>query len=314
MQLLARSILLVLGVALLFYGYWSVWKIHNTDRIKSYLGDQGFEDDVIKQQRILSEIRKLELDGTFINRTFGRLSETIFNYIRKITPAGIINNISHNLELAGNPGGVKASGFIGSIIIILVISFIGSFFLWGSNYFYNVIITLLALTLSFLLPFGWLQNRIRNRQYQINKDFPDAVEILSICTNAGLSFNQSMMRYSELSRSMMGREFNKVVNEIEMGLTKKEALRNMASRVDVDEVSSFVSIIIQSEELGMSISKTLSSLADQMRTERYFRVKEEVQKIPIKMMFPLAFLIFPALIAVILGPSLPPLLELLNIM
>jgi tight adherence protein C len=95
-----------------------------------------------------------------------------------------------------------------------------------------------------------------------------------------------------------------------MGLARREALRNLADRLNVSEISSFVSVILQSEQLGMSISDTLHAQAEQMRIERRFRAQEQARTIPIKMLVPLAFLILPAIMAVILGPAIPQILDL----
>jgi tight adherence protein C len=99
---------------------------------------------------------------------------------------------------------------------------------------------------------------------------------------------------------------------MDLGITRKEALRNMQSRVEIPQLSSFIAVIIQSESIGMSISDVLQSQADQMRIHRQYKAKEIIQRLPAKMMIPLALLIFPALLAVILGPMLPYLQELLG--
>ena len=95
-----------------------------------------------------------------------------------------------------------------------------------------------------------------------------------------------------------------------MGLSRKDALRNLAERIDLTELSSFVSLIIQSDQLGMSISDALHAMAEQMRVERRYRAQEKARKLPNKILFPVAFLIFPAMFVVLLGPSLPSLLDL----
>jgi tight adherence protein C len=96
---------------------------------------------------------------------------------------------------------------------------------------------------------------------------------------------------------------------MEMGLSRREALRNLSDRVDIREIASFVALILQTEQLGMSISDTLHAQAEQMRIERRHRAQEQAQKAPIKMLIPMAMLIFPALLAVILGPAIPTILE-----
>ena len=99
---------------------------------------------------------------------------------------------------------------------------------------------------------------------------------------------------------------------MDLGITRREALRNMQSRVEIPQLSSFIAVILQSESIGMSIADVLQAQADQMRIYRQFRAKEIIQRLPAKMMIPLALLIFPALIAVILGPMLPYIQELLG--
>jgi tight adherence protein C len=134
--------------------------------------------------------------------------------------------------------------------------------------------------------------------------------MLSVCATAGLGFDQSMQRVSEYWDTPIAIELGRVVTEMEMGISRQEALRGLANRLDVGELTTFVSLVLQSDQLGMSISDTLQAQAEQMRIERRFRAQEQAQKIPIKMLFPLAFLIFPALIAVVLGPALPPIIDL----
>jgi tight adherence protein C len=144
----------------------------------------------------------------------------------------------------------------------------------------------------------------------IRRGLPDALDMLSVCAIAGLGFDQSMRRVSEHWDTPISNEFGRVVAEMEMGVSRREALRSMAERLNVSELSSFVSVIIQSEQLGMSIADTLHAQAEQMRIERRFRAQEIARTIPIKMLIPLAFLIFPALMAIIIGPAVPALIEL----
>ena len=193
-----------------------------------------------------------------------------------------------------------AFGIIGGIISILV-------YIQGFQYVY--MFGFIIFIISFLFPVVWLNRRVRARQNHIRRELPDIIDMLSVCTSAGLSFDQSLQRVSEEWRTQMSWELGRVVSEMEMGLTRRDALRNLSDRVDISELSSFVSIIIQSDQLGMSISDTLHALAGQMRIEWRFRAQEEARKIPVKILLPLVFLIFPAMLAVILGPSVPALLD-----
>ncbi|GAH40083.1 unnamed protein product, partial [marine sediment metagenome] len=159
--------------------------------------------------------------------------------------------------------------------------------------------------LIFYMPKLWLRSVVRRKQENIRRHLPDALDMLSVCADAGLGFDQSLQRVSESWEGPLAIEFARVVNEMSMGETRASAMRSMAERLDVQEVSSFVAVILQSYELGMGIADTLHAQADQMRIERRYWAQEQARKIPTKMLFPLMFLILPAMFAVILGPIVP---------
>jgi tight adherence protein C len=169
----------------------------------------------------------------------------------------------------------------------------------------NLIGAAIIIYVGFFGPTVWLKRRVRKRQDQIRKGLPDALDMLSVTAEAGLGFDQSLQRVSEYWKTPVGIEFGRVVSEMEMGVSRRTALRNMADRLDVTELSSFVAVIIQSDQLGMSIADALHAQAKQMRIERRFRAQEAARKVPLKMLFPMLLLIFPAMLAVVCGPSIP---------
>jgi len=171
------------------------------------------------------------------------------------------------------------------------------------------LLCILVLILFYAGPKVWLHYLVTNRQKKVLRGLPDALDMLSVCATAGLGFDQSLQRVSEYWDTPIGHEFGRVINEMEMGVTRRDALRNLADRVDIREITSFVALIVQTEQLGMSISDTLHAQAEQMRIERRHRAQEQAQKAPIKMLIPMAALIFPALLAVILGPAVPSLID-----
>ena len=157
-----------------------------------------------------------------------------------------------------------------------------------------------------------LRTVVRGKQEKIRRHLPDAMDMLSVCADAGLGFDQSLQRVSESWEGPIAIEFVRVVNEMSMGETRASAMRSMAERLDVPEVSSFVAVILQSYELGMGIADTLHAQADQMRTERRYWAQEQARKMPTKMLFPLMLLILPAMFAVIMGPTIPALREIFS--
>jgi tight adherence protein C len=132
---------------------------------------------------------------------------------------------------------------------------------------------------------------------------PDALDLLTICVEAGLGFDAAMSKVYEKWDNELGRAFGRVIREIQLGKLRREALRDMADRLGVSEMSSFIAAVIQSEQLGVSMAKVLRIQADQMRVKRRQLAEVEAHKAPLKMLFPMAFLIFPSICIVLLAPA-----------
>jgi tight adherence protein C len=135
------------------------------------------------------------------------------------------------------------------------------------------------------------------------RSLPDALDLLTICVEAGLGFDAALARVADKWNNELSREFARALQEIQLGKLRREALRSMADRIDVPEVSTFVAAIVQAEELGVSIAKVLRIQAEEMRRRRRQRAEELARQAPIKMLPAIAFLIFPAIFVVLLGPA-----------
>ena len=173
----------------------------------------------------------------------------------------------------------------------------------------GLIFGLPAAVVGFYLPDILLQSKIDRRQKEIRKAMPDGLDLLTICVEAGLQFDAAMSKLYEKWDNEMGRAFGRVVREIQLGKLRREALRDMADRLGVNEMSSFVAAVIQSEQLGVSMAHVLRIQADQMRIRRRQIAEEEAHKAPIKMLLPMALFIFPALCIVLMAPAFLILLE-----
>ena len=169
---------------------------------------------------------------------------------------------------------------------------------------------ILVILIFFFLPIFWLNGRVQSKQFEIRRELPNALDMLSVCADAGLGFDQSLQKISNYWDTELGHELKRVTQEMEMGVSRGEALKNMSNRLDVDDLSRFISIIIQAEMIGMSYADVLHSQALQMRVLRQYWAREIANKLPAKMILPLALFIFPALIAVILGPTIPTIMNL----
>ena len=156
---------------------------------------------------------------------------------------------------------------------------------------------------GFYLPEMMITSRINRRQKEIVKAMPDALDLLTICVEAGLGFDGAMAKVYEKWDNELSLAFGRVIREISLGKLRREALRDMADRIGVAEMTSFVAAVIQSEQLGVSMAKVLRIQADQMRIRRRQRAEEEAHKAPIKMLIPMALLIFPSICIVLMTPA-----------
>jgi len=281
--------------------------------------------------------RRVELQGSFGQRTLLPWFRRLGGLLGAFTPARSMDNLRRQLTIAGNPLGLGAREFYGLQLIFIVLGFWLAYSLLapvlthpsavplaGSGLtstqpvvgpagiqiiLYRFCGAILAIIVGSQLPKTWLRGRVRVRQQRIRRNLPDALDMLSVCADAGLGFDQALQRVSERWNTPLGREFARVVEEMGMGLSRSEALRSLSDRMGVDELSSFVAVIVQSDKMGVSITATLRSQAEQMRVERRHRAQEEARKAPLKMLLPMIGLILPAMGVVVVGPVIPSIMD-----
>jgi tight adherence protein C len=238
-----------------------------------------------------------------VGQIFSPLVNAMGGLVERVAPSNYLEKTADNLVKAGSPAGWGVRQFLafrlGSSLVLG-----GGFWLLAGR---NVLYGLLALVLGFLLPGIWLGLKISSRRNQILRSLPDALDLLTISVEAGLSFSGAMLEVCNRWNSPLTREFAIALSEMKMGKSRRESLEAMAKRVDIQEMGIFVGSLVQADQVGMSIAATLAVQADQMRLRRRQRAEEAAHKAAIKMLFPLVFLIFPALFVVILGPAIPQL-------
>ncbi|NJD60429.1 MAG: hypothetical protein C3F13_04485 [Anaerolineales bacterium] len=310
MQITLSLVLGIAGLTIIFLGVRWLTTSNVNKRLVQYVETPL---QVLEGKKNIPRMQSRNITGSFFGRIVTPAIKAIGRFFGRITPAGAIENISKKLMIAGNPMGLGAREYYGmSLASALLGVYLAFLFYRRGTTTLNVLVSILIIIFFYYAPKAWLQSRVANRQNKVRKGLPDALDMLSVCATAGLGFDQSLQRVSEYWDTPIGREFGRVISEMEMGLTRRDALRNLSDRLEIREIASFVALILQTEQLGMSISDTLHAQAEQMRIERRYRAQEQAQKAPIKMLIPMALLIFPALIAVILGPAIPTLMEVFN--
>ena len=165
---------------------------------------------------------------------------------------------------------------------------------------------IIAGAIGYYLPNGILAHMIERRQRTILESFPDALDLLTVCVEAGLGLDAALLRVAtemEHTSPVLSEELHLVNLELRAGSSKEKALRNLALRTGVEDVDTLVAMLIQAERFGTSIADSLRVQSDSLRTKRRLRAEEAAAKIPIKLLFPLVFCIFPSMMLVLLGPS-----------
>jgi tight adherence protein C len=251
-------------------------------------------------------LEEIELAEPFTDRVVSPLIRGMARFITRFTPKQNTEAARHKLELAGNPNDWNVADFLGvrGLSGILVAAF-GALLAFAMRASPGLILLFIGVggMLGFYLPVLWLGMKIRSRQHQVLKALPDALDLLTISVEAGLAFDSAMAKVAEKWDNELSRAFGRVIAEVRVGKLRREALRDMADRIEVPDVKNFIAAVIQADQLGVSIAKVLRIQSEQMRVRRRQRAEEQANQAPVKMLIPLAFLIFPSIFIVILGPT-----------
>lgn len=258
-------------------------------------------------------LEDLELQASFHERVFWPVIRACSRLVLRYTPGSTLDGLRRKLVLAGNPGGLEVRDLLG-IQGLLLLGLPGVYVLLAGLFRAapSPIVALALGGVGFRLPLFYLGRRIGQRQNAIQRALPDTLDLLTICVEAGLGFDAAIGRVVEKHDDELSGEFGRVLTEMRMGRSRRDALRAIVERTDVGDLNTFVSAIVQSEQLGVPISKVLLTQSAQMRVRRRQRAEELAHKAPIKMLFPMVFLIFPAIFVVILGPAIPEIIRTLN--
>jgi len=294
--LLLIGLVLILGVGVILVGMRAP---RQEDALEARLAELG----AMGRTATLEEI---ELSLPFSERVIRPILQKVAALIGRMTPSQTLSRTRRYLELAGlsqkiGPAEFVAARYILSLVLGgVVILLMGRMAIPMSR---KLLLIVVSFALGYYMPGSWLGSKIRQRQKEILKSLPDALDLLTICVEAGLSFDAAMAKVVEKWDNELSRAFARVLQEIQLGKLRREALRDMADTMDIRDVSNFVAALIQADQLGVSIAKVLRIQSDQMRVRRRQRAEELARQAPIKMIIPIVFLIFPALFIILLGPG-----------
>jgi len=234
---------------------------------------------------------------------FAAMPGWLRGFALRLSPAGIGTTLQRRLDLAGNPSTWTPDR-------ILAVKGLGLFVLGGLGALYGVraiglliVGTGVGAAAGFFLPDILLYNAGIKRQQKIQQALPDALDMLTVCVEAGLGFDAALAQVARNTKGPLAAEFSRVLQEMQIGKSRSQALRASTERTTVPELRAFVSALIQAGELGITIADVLREQAKEMRLRRRQRAEERAQKVPVKILFPLVFCLFPSMFVVIIGPG-----------
>ena len=251
-------------------------------------------------------LEELELQQPFVERTLRPLVARLSRMGSRLGGASSTDQAEKRLAMAGNPGDLRVADWMGVKLLVGIAVGAIMFLVFGLvalGIVSGIVFGVVGVGIGYLLPEFWLGGRIKSRQKIILKMIPDTLDLLTISVRAGLGFDAALAKVVEKLPGPLTDEFRRALAEVRVGKARRDALRDMVPRTNVQPLSNFIGAIIQAEQLGVSISKVLQIQSEQLRIERRQRAEEMAAKAPIKMLFPLVGCIFPSLFIVILGPA-----------
>jgi tight adherence protein C len=246
------------------------------------------------------------LKQPFVSRVVSPLATSALRLTRRFTPQHRVEAVHQRLLVAGLAGSIRAEEFVtlqaalagGSVLLSIV-----AVALLHPGTAMGTMLVVLLVGAGALGPFAWLRRKADERQKGILQDLPDVLDLLAISVEAGVGFEGALDVVCSHFASPLAAEFALTLKEMELGLSRTDALRNLKRRTEVPELSSFVLAIIQADALGMPLGRVLHTQATEQRNQRRQRAREKAGKLPVKILFPLVVFIFPSILIVILGPA-----------
>jgi len=287
------------------------------DRIQDFVDSAGEDNTLDRLEQFAGrstpvELEEIELSLPFAERVLRPMLVQMAERLTALSPEKSRAAAEQQMEMAGKPNGWGAKEFtgmrIGAAAVFAVIAFLFTV-MSPDNALYAPIAALVGAVIGYFLPVLWINSKIQARQASVIKQLPDAMDLLTITVEAGMGFDGALQKVADKWDNEISRAFGRVTQEMRLGIQRRVALKNMAESVDVPDMTSLTAAIIQAEQLGVSIAKVLRVQSKQMRIKRSQRAEAEANKAPIKMLFPMVFLIFPALFIILLAPSMLIILE-----
>jgi tight adherence protein C len=252
------------------------------------------------------DVRGSQLAVPAISRLLVPAGQGAARLSRRLSPAGAYERVEQELVWAGNPRGWDAERIMAFKIVVPVVVG-GAMLALGvlSDLDGGLILlgTVLFAAAGWYAPEWIVRSRAEERQHRIQLSLADSLDLMSITVQAGLAFDAALTRVSRNVKGPLGEELYRVVQEIQLGKSRSDALRDLADRTNVEDLRGFVASMVQAESFGIPIARVLQVQSREIRIRRRQRAEERAQKLPVKIVFPVVLTIFPAMFVVLLGPA-----------
>jgi tight adherence protein C len=302
MEGLILPIAIVIGLVIVAgLVYMGLREDNSRDPLQERLSQYG-------EREIPQSLEEIELSLSFRDRILIPVLKQIAAVTVRFTPEKQLEEARKLIELSGMAGTMEPTSFfalrIAATVGLSLMAFL-IFFVFTANTAptQSLLYVVGGAALGYFFPVLWIRGKIKRRQESIQRALPDALDLLVICVDAGLGFDAAMGKVYEKWDNELAISFGRVLREIQLGKQRRESMRDMAERMDVPDVTSFVAAVVQADQLGVSMANILRVQSDQMRVKRRQRAQEKAHQAPVKMMIPMVFLIFPSIWIVLLGPA-----------
>ena len=295
------SLLVFLGVLVLGWGAWSY--MQSQERVKDW--------STRAKGQSLSQSSSQKIDKKTSLKDQGMKLLERLGQVNKPKDQAVTSRLRSSLATAGyrNPQAVVV--FLGTriflaILLCLIFLVFGSEVMDGKDPMFFPLVLIGVMMVGFYGPQLWLSSAITKRKERLVNGFPDALDLMVVCVEAGLGLDQAIARVGQEVKQGhpdLGDEFILLNLELRAGLSREQGLRNLVNRTDLEDIRSLVALLIQTDRFGTSIGQALRVHSDSMRLKRRLKAEERGAQLPVKLMIPLILFIFPALMVVIIGPG-----------
>jgi len=264
------------------------------------------ESQVSGTSEVHVDLREQEMQKGFGSRVVVPIVAAAGRIARRVTPLDSRERVAKKLQLAGTVEGWDAERVMAFKVIGAVAGMVGGLVIVGLIHpapFISIVVIALLSFVGFIMPDSILNRRVEARQKEIISTLSDTLDLLTISVEAGLSLNAAIAQVVQNVPGVLSAEFARMLQEIQLGVPRSDAFKNLADRTDVEELNAFALAMIQADVFGVSIASVLRTQAQQLRIKRRQRAEQRAQQTPVKIVFPLVLCILPALFVVIVGPG-----------